>query len=120
MGKTQKALDTYERAAESLMDRAIEIIAKQENSPLKEATVDQQRTLLISPEVFPKIKDLVKIDPVFAVLRNNMGVCYAELGKTEEAIGLFRESIEFTPDRARYEHPGLNLAELLKKSGPGN
>ena len=120
MGQTQKALDTYERAAERLMDRALEILAKRENPLLKKTVIDRERILLISPEIFPRIKDLFKVDPVFAVLRNNMGVCYAELGKAEKAIELFRESIEFTPDRARYEHPSLNLAKLQRKTRPGN
>jgi tetratricopeptide (TPR) repeat protein len=54
------------------------------------------------------------LGPRFADLVNYLGVAYAEVGRTEEAIAAFRRALEKNPS---YLVPRLNLGFTLAQAG---
>lgn len=110
-GRPRQALDAWERGLGLLIDRALKIIYE-EGALLRAAQVDDRRTLLADPRVFGRIRELCRLDLTFAILRNNMGVVHSEQGEPELAAQMFREAVDFTTERAWYEHPQVNLVAL--------
>lgn len=63
-----------------------------------------------------KIKDefnvFLKTNSLCCQIKNNLGVCQAELGDVQAAIEAFKESIKFTPDGLDYQAPITALKEI--------
>lgn len=112
-GKPQQALGAWERGINLLIDRALKIIYE-EGTLLRAAPDKNDRTLLADTRVFARLRELCRLDLTFAILRNNMGVVHVEQGRSQEAVQMFREALDFTPEGARYEHPRSNLSSLEK------
>jgi tetratricopeptide (TPR) repeat protein len=110
-GKPQQALGAWERGINLLIDRALKIIYE-EGTLLRAAPNKNDRTLLADTRVFARIRELCRLDLTSAILRNNMGVVHAEQGAFQQAVQMFREALDFTPEGARYEHPRSNLSSL--------
>jgi tetratricopeptide (TPR) repeat protein len=68
------------------------------------------------PEAAEHLEAASDLGPRFADLVNYLGVAYAELGRTEEAIAAFRRSVE---SNAAYLVARLNLAFTLAQAGQG-
>lgn len=76
LGEFEKALEIYETGLNKLMDRALRIISKDENSQLiSEGEFEGKSVLNFSTDIFDRIKELCRLDVTFAALRNNMGTC---------------------------------------------
>lgn len=114
--KPQQALEAWEQGINLLVDRSLTIIAGEGASiPSKPGNSDRGR--LADRAVHTRIKELCRLDLTFAILRNNMGVVHAEQGAFQQAIQMFREAVECTPEGARYEHPLRNLSLLKQPRG---
>jgi tetratricopeptide (TPR) repeat protein len=113
MGQIERALEIYETGINKLIDRALDIISKDESNPLILGVKSEgKRVANVSRQIFDRMKELCGLDATFAALRNNMGICYAEMDNPKMARKMFLEAIEFTPKGFRYTHPHSNLAEL--------
>ena len=110
-GRPHQALAAWERGINLLIDRALKIIYD-EGTLLRAAPGKSDRTLLADTRVFARIRELCRFDLTFAILRNNMGVVHTEQGAFQQAVQMFREALDFTPEGARYEHPRDNLSSL--------
>jgi tetratricopeptide (TPR) repeat protein len=115
MGRWRQALDAWEQGIGLLFDRALKIIHG-EGTLLRSTRVDNARMLLADRRVFIRIRELCRIEPTFAILRNNMGVVLADAGELQQAVRMFQESIDFTPEGFQYGHPIFNMA-LLSEHG---
>jgi tetratricopeptide (TPR) repeat protein len=64
--------------------------------------------------VFPfrKIEDTVDLDPLKAIITNNIGVCYYQRGLYDEAKREFEVSVGLIPEGSSYSDPAYYLKEL--------
>ena len=58
-----------------------------------------------------KFKERLKSSPQYAILQNNIGVCFVATGNFKPARRVFNESINMTPDGLEYPLP----IDALKK-----
>ena len=56
--------------------------------------------------------DFYREEPLSYQVKNNLGVCLAELGFLEEAKKAFKESIKYTPIGLDYQAPIIALKEI--------
>ncbi|WP_020678129.1 tetratricopeptide repeat protein [Geopsychrobacter electrodiphilus] len=109
LGDLKSALKWYSKAAETHMNITIApMLADKEISYTD--TPDGGRH--INDKVFKKSQELLKANPIYATLKNNMGVCFREMGDLDTAREQFTESIVFTPDGFQYDEPRKNLAAI--------
>lgn len=118
VGEHRQALESYGIGIEKAIDQAFLLIKERSAEKLiKNAWADGKKVLLFSKEVFVGIKNYCSLDPIFAATRNNMGICFAELGDKETARAMFKEAIEFIPEGMRFTTPEKNL-KILDLSPP--
>jgi len=77
-----------------------------------EVNVDSEKALVFLPFAFEKTHEIVRSNPMYAIVKNNIGVCLVELGDIDGAKEQFRESIEFIPDGYNYPDPYKNLESI--------
>ncbi len=66
------------------------------------------------PKLFEECEKYLKRDEVAAVISNNIGVIFAELGDYKNAEKFFNQAIELAPDEVDYKEPQKNLEGLKK------
>ncbi len=64
--------------------------------------------------MFEECEKYLKRDKVAAVISNNIGVIFAELGDYKNAEKFFNQAIKLAPDEVDYKEPQKNLEELKK------
>ncbi len=112
MGRITEALDSYNEGTERMFELASAQVHKNPSLCYREEVIDGKATRTVLPYVFVKTFELLKSNPLYATLRNNAGVCFAELGDIESARNLYMEAIEYTPDGYDYSDPVRNLESL--------
>jgi len=70
------------------------------------------KSTLDSDKIDAEFIVFLKTNPLCCQIKNNLGVCLAELGFLEEAIEAFKESIKYTPDGFDYQTPIISLKEI--------
>ena len=111
-GDYEKALDWYFRAANGIVSAAMEMVHKEPDKYLRDEIVDGERTRIMDPNTFEVIRGQLRSDPSYAIIKNNIGVCYMELGDKDAAREQFRESILTIPEGYDYPEPYKNLESL--------
>ena len=106
-GEFQEALDCYNEVFDLLVREANEKARNCEGT-----VVDKGETRTILPKFFEEAKKYLKQDKTVAVVSNNMGVIFAELGDLGNARKMFEQAVDLTPDRIEYKDPETNLREL--------
>jgi tetratricopeptide (TPR) repeat protein len=107
------ALKAYRRAQEVVVAAASDWAKTARPETMQVRLNDAgQKGLVTAPEYFSAIRLRLRADLMYAMVMNNIGCCYAELGQTSDARNAFIESIQFIPDGARYEPPFLGLRSL--------
>lgn len=112
MHRYKDALESYERGSERLMELVSVQVHKDPALCYHHEVIDGKAGRTVLPYVFSKTLQLLKSDPVYAILRNNAGVCLAEIGDIENARKLYMEAIECTPEGYNYPDPITNLKNL--------
>jgi len=108
-----EALEAYGHGIESLIDLAFQFIQKDANNPhIRTEFRGTDKALVLGPQFLNQVRRYCSVDPTFASIRNNMGVCFAMLGQLDEAESMFREAIDFLPTGYRMEAPVANLREI--------
>lgn len=112
-GEKLEALKLYNQAFDILSKEA-QRFAHDSGGTYEDAEENGDKVRKILPKFFDKAKEYLKRDKVAAVISNNMGTIFAELGDNEGAKKMFEQAIELTPDREDYTDPKIGLAELRK------
>lgn len=112
LSRFRDALEWYERGTDRLMKLVSEKVHDDPSKCYRDEVIDGKPTRTLLPYVFTKTQDLLKSNVLYAGLRNNAGVCYAELGDIESARSCFEDAIECTPDGYDYPDPVTNLEDL--------
>ena len=109
MGNFRKALEWYSRATKILFAAVSEEVQKKREKCFREESMDGNKELVIQPYLFEKTHEMLRSEPSYSILKNNIGICLAELGELDAAREQFTESIEFIPDGYDYPDPYRHL-----------
>ena len=112
MGDVAKALEWYSHAAEGVVGLAMGEATKDRARSFREEIVDGKKVLAVLPHALEKTKQILCSEPMYAVLKNNIGQCLIELGDVNGAKSAFRESIEFIPEGYNFPDPLRHLESI--------
>lgn len=112
MGNFRKALEWYDRAVEGTVGAATEKAQVDRERCFREEIIEGKKALVVLPYMWERTHELLRSDPTYAVLKNNIGVCLLQLGEVDSARKQFLESIEFIPDGYEYPEPYKNLESM--------
>lgn len=112
VGKFHNALEWYDKGAEILCQHATDKAHEDPSKCYIDEEINGEKIRKMLPYVLNKTKEILKSTPDYAAIKNNMGVCFAELGDVQGARDAYREAIEMTPDGYNYPNPIINLREL--------
>ena len=111
-GEIDKALEWYSRAADGMVSDVTEIVHKERDKCFRDEVIDGKNTRVVLPYTLEKIREILRSDPSYAIIKNNIGLCFIELGDIDSAREQFRESIEYIPDGFNYPEPYRNLESI--------
>ncbi len=111
MGDIPKALEWYSRAAEGVVTVVTDEVHKDRRC-FRDEIIDGKKTRVILPFALEKTHEMLCSDPMYAIIKNNIGVCLMELGDIKSAKEQFEESIEFIPDGYDYPDPYRHLESI--------
>ncbi len=66
----------------------------------------------LKAEAYPALREILSRDLTYAIVQNNLGVCYAAMGKFGHAKASYEKAIAFTPDGIDYQPPYYGLKAL--------
>ncbi|MCC7201054.1 MAG: tetratricopeptide repeat protein [Nitrospirae bacterium] len=112
LGSFRKAIEWYDKAAECIVSLVSEEVHKDRAKCYRDAIVDGKKVAIILPYVLEKTHEMLRSDPAYAIVMNNIGVCLIELGDIDAASEKFRESIEFIPNGYNFPDPFKNLESI--------
>lgn len=112
LGRYKDALAAYEQGIERLMASVSAAVHADPSRCYREEVVDGKRVRTVLPYVFTKTREMLRANPICAILTNNVAACLEELGQIPEARKLYQEAIEFTPDGYDYPDPQQSLQRL--------
>ena len=95
LGNYQKAFDCYVKMEETLLESA-KTRAGEHRGERKAVS----------------IYDVLKSDPAYAIVKNNLGICSLELKEYKRAKEQFEESIRFIPENYDFPDPYRHLEEI--------
>jgi tetratricopeptide (TPR) repeat protein len=112
MGDFRKALEWYSRASEILFAAVSEEVLNEREKCFQEVSMDENKELVLLPYLLEKTHEILRSEPSYSFLKNNIGVCLLELGDMDAAREQFTESIEFIPEGYEYPNPYKNLESI--------
>jgi Tfp pilus assembly protein PilF len=111
-GDYENALDWYFRAAKGIASAAIESIHKEPDQNYRDEVIDGEHARSLDPHTFEAIREILRSDPTYAIIKNNIGMCFMEHGDIESAREQFKESIKTIPEGYNYPEPYKNLKSI--------
>lgn len=112
MGNFHKAIESYSQATKVIFAVVSEKVQSEQEKCFREEIMDGNKELVIQPYIFEKTHEMLRSEPSYSILKNNIGVCLMELGDINAAREQFTESIEFIPDGYEYPDPYRNLESI--------
>lgn len=109
-GEKDEALETLSHAFDILIDEA-GAYARAEVGEGKE--IDELRAL--APTLIEYSTVFLRQNLTAAMILNNMGLLFLELGQYDAAVQKFEESVRLTPANIEYDDPSDNLQAVLMK-----
>ena len=111
-GDYEKALDWYFRAANEIVTAAMKMVYKEPEKHYRDGMRYGVKARKLLPPTFEKIRENLRSDPSYAIIKNNIGVCLMEIGHIESAREQFKESINTIPEGYNYPEPYKNLESI--------
>jgi tetratricopeptide (TPR) repeat protein len=111
-GDYEKALDWYFRAANGIASAAMESIHKGPDQYYRDEVIDGEDARFLHPHTSEAIREILRSDPTYAIIKNNIGVCFMERGDIDSAREQFKESINTIPEGYNYPEPYKNLESI--------
>ena len=112
MGEIYKAMQYYSKAQNLIISNIHKQICNPESLCYKDEIIDGKKTMSVLPYYFIKTEEMLKSNPEYAIVTNNIGVCFYELGDIEAAREKYQESVEMTPSGYNYPDPANALKDL--------
>jgi tetratricopeptide (TPR) repeat protein len=112
LGKIDEAVSCYCEAEEELCKAINKEVLKDLEKCYRDEIVDGKSVRYVLPYVVTRTKELLRADPTYAIILNNIGVCFMEAGVMDTAREQFVKSIEFIPDGYHYPDPARNLESI--------
>ncbi len=111
-GEFTKAVEWYSRAADGMVSAVTEMVHKDQDKCIRDEVIDEMKTQDVHARTVDKIREILRSDPTYAIIKNNIGISFIGLGDMDSARQQFRESIEYIPDDFDYPEPYKNLASI--------
>jgi Flp pilus assembly protein TadD len=115
LGHHKDALDTYEQGVDRLMAGVSELVHSDPIRCYRDEVIEGKQVRTVLPYVFTKTRELLRSNPLYAILTNNVAVCYEEIGQIDEARRLYQEAIDCTPHGYNYADPRKGLQRLTDR-----
>ena len=112
MGEIYKAMQYYSKAQNLIISNIHKQICNPESLCYKDEIIDGKKTMSVLPYYFIKTEEMLESNPEYAIVTNNIGVCFYELGDIEAAREKYQESVEMTPSGYNYPDPANALKDL--------
>jgi tetratricopeptide (TPR) repeat protein len=102
----------YSKAQNLIISNIHKQICDPESLCYKDEIIDEKKTMSVLPYYFIKTKEMLKSNPEYAIVTNNIGVCFYGLGDIEAAREKYQESVEMTPVGYNFPGPANALKDL--------
>lgn len=79
IGEYRKALEWYSKAAEAIVSTVTEEVHGDTEKCFREELIGGEKSLVVLPYAFEKVREKLRSDPMYAIINNNIGVCYIDL-----------------------------------------
>jgi tetratricopeptide (TPR) repeat protein len=112
MGEIYKAMQYYSKAQNVIISNVHKQICSPESLCYKDEIIDGKKATSVLPYYFIKTEEVLKSNPEYAIVTNNIGACFYELGDIEAAREKFQESVEMTPSGYNYLDPVNALKDI--------
>jgi tetratricopeptide (TPR) repeat protein len=112
LAKYPAAIECYSAAAECHVNVMMREVEKDRARCFREDIVNGEKTLVVLPYLLEKTHKTLRSNPMYAVLKNNLGVSFLAAGDVESARASFLEAIEFIPAGYDYPDPHTNLKQI--------
>jgi len=112
MGQFDNAMRYYSKAQNLIISNIHKQICNPESLCYKDEIIDGKKTMSVLPYYFIKTEEMLESNPEYAIVTNNIGVCFYELGDIEAAREKYQESVEMTPSGYNYPDPANALKDL--------
>jgi tetratricopeptide (TPR) repeat protein len=112
MGEFDNAMQYYSKAQNLIISNIHKQICDPESLCYKDEIIDGKKTMSVLPYYFIKTEEILKSNPEYAIVTNNIGACFSELGDIEAAREKFQESVEMTPSGYNYPDPVNALKDI--------
>ena len=117
MGQFDNAMRYYSKAQNLIISNIHKQICNPESLCYKDEIIDGKKTMSVLPYYFIKTEEMLESNPEYAIVTNNIGVCFYELGDIEAAREKYQESVEMTPSGYNYPDPANALKDLDELKG---
>ena len=111
-GDFEKALEWYSQAEELYVGEVAKKVEQKRDKCYRDEIVEGKKSRVVLPYFFEKTHEMLRSEPIYAFIKNNIGVCLVQLGDIGLAQEAFKESIEFIPDGFNYPDPFKNLESI--------
>jgi len=112
LGEFRQALEYYSKASECLVENIIKELLKDREKFYREEIIEGKKILVLLPSAMEKTYQLLRLDPSYAIVMNNIGTSLIQLGEMDSAREKLKESIEFIPDGYEFSDPYENLNRI--------
>ena len=112
MGEFDNAMRYYSKAQNLIISNIHKQICNPESLCYKDEIIDGKKAMSVLPYYFIKTEEVLKSNPEYAIVTNNIGACFYELGDIEAAREKFQESVEMTPSGYNFPDPVNALKDI--------
>ncbi|HEY0979942.1 MAG TPA: tetratricopeptide repeat protein [Candidatus Paceibacterota bacterium] len=109
-GEKDEALETLSHAFDILIDEAGAYAKAQEST-----VTDPDELRAMAPVLIEHSTVFLRQNLTAAMILNNMGLLFGELGQYDAAVQKFEEAVRLTPANTEFDDPSDNLQAVLMK-----
>ena len=105
MDNPKMAIQCYSKAAEMHVNSIHKILMESDQCFEVKELESGEKTMLLKPYFLERVHELLKSNPTYSFIKNNMGACFLLLGDKVSAQEAFQDSIDCIPEGMDYPPP---------------
>jgi tetratricopeptide (TPR) repeat protein len=113
MGRHSDPLKSYREAVERYVHEVIgKLEANTGESLSEEITIKGKKAAMMNMKIMDKMSEVLRSEPTYAILKDNIGRVYLALGDLDAAKENFEESIDHIPRGFNFPAPYYGLKDI--------